>query len=108
MLMIHIDRSKAPELHGIALGLIIDLVKDNEVVRSIRFREVINESMGDSEILRFVEQVPELHTTKFDTADASRWNVHVRGDRTAALREFHCNQHWDGKFSVPLTDILTR
>jgi hypothetical protein len=89
--------------------LVVDLVRDGHVVRTIRFEQAVPaDSYGRPVTMLSGVGLPEFHTNQFDPSDAHRWSIRIRGDAEASVREFDCDRYWSGTFSVPLEKALIR
>jgi hypothetical protein len=107
-LAVYTDRTTTPSLRGIALGVVAELLLDGSVVRTIEFERVTRANYDDPPIMRGVETVPEFSPSALEASDIPRWSIRIRGNRPASLREFDCSRYWNGEFTVPLSEVLTR
>ena len=107
-LAVYFDRSKSPELRGIAVDVVVDLLHDGKPMRTVRFQDVINDGYGRVPLKRGVEQIDEFHTRALSPNEVGHWTLRLRGERAAALAEFDCDRFWSGKIDYPLKDVLTR
>jgi hypothetical protein len=99
-----VDQRGHRELDGIALGCIIEVVRDSEVVESRCFWP---ESAAESEAAlmnRISSEV--LSGLPREELLSGRWSLRVCGDHVASLREFDCDRYWAGRFEVPLAEVL--
>jgi hypothetical protein len=106
-LAIYIDRTKAPELRGIALGLTVDLLKNGTLLHTLKFDELTDDGFTGS-TMRAIATPDAFHTNTLDPADVPHWTIRIRGDAEASLREFDCEKYWAGQIDYPLKDVLTR
>jgi hypothetical protein len=105
---LHADRSKWPELRGIAFGPVVDLLHDGQLVRTIKFDEATPTGFGRDQSMRWIAEIKEFDTSCFRSEDVGHWTLRLRGDPAESLREFDCDEYWTGEIEYPLSTILTR
>lgn len=97
-------RSRAPILGDVAVGIVVELKRDTEVVKE--WVLVMRDSPYGEPVdwIRFKRPTPGWNDQ--DAAEMDRWTVRVRGDVEAALTDLRRTRYWAGDYTVPLTDLL--
>ncbi|MBL8757862.1 MAG: hypothetical protein JNK35_05475 [Phycisphaerae bacterium] len=89
---------------AVALGLVITIERDGEVVGTARLATRTTRAVGDMLPGAVVVGEGSGVAVALDHADATdpRWRVRVRGDGALALCVFGCDRYWAGEFTLPL------
>ncbi len=97
-------RSRAPILDDVAVGIVVELKRDAEVMKEWVL-VMRNSPYGEPvDWIRFKRPTPGWNDQ--DAAEMDRWTVRVRGDVEAALNDLKRPRYWAGEYTVPLTDLL--
>ena len=102
--MVLLDRTKSPELDGLALGLAADIVLEEEVLASATMT-TIQLSM-DGKIDCGISNQATLHAKGWRAGVKQETRLRFRSDAEAALRQLDCSKYWSGEFEVKLEDVL--
>lgn len=100
---VRLHRSRGPVPDDVAIGIIVELVHDDDVVltstpslRDTRFGDP-----GDG-------QGRALDFGAFGDGGIERWKLRIRGDTVQSLIDFDRTRYWAGTYEVPLADALRR
>jgi hypothetical protein len=104
---IHIDRTGVPLLEEIALGCIIEVVHEGEVVEAIRFGREHEGAYGRAGMSYMnLATSTAMSARSAEELRSGGWALRVRGDAKASLREFDRERYWAGEFEIPLAEAF--
>lgn len=106
---ISMDRSKHPELDEVALGFLVELLRNGELLESKRvtmgYKTKPFALMYSSQPQSELAADAEFHHWPTSGDSWNAWSIRIRGDGRAALADWHRDKYWAGEFTVPLVDI---
>jgi len=88
---------------GIAIGIVVDLVRDGEIKMTWRARFHDSPFGKPVDWMRFNPPEPDWNESP---DELERWRVRVRGDAGQCLTDFSRDKYWAGEYEVPLRSIL--
>ncbi|QDU67627.1 hypothetical protein [Engelhardtia mirabilis] len=108
------DTELHPELRGLGLALVAELLEDGEVVATNRLPRHPRQSAWSSERDRFgtpsledpLGPVPGALARRGAGADG--WSLRLRGTSEMIETQWHADRYWSGTVEVSLTDAMKR
>jgi hypothetical protein len=97
-----VDRSADPRLAGLAFGLVLDVIREDRVMRSIRMpASSFRPEAVPSSYSGFSWPHPRDWGVPSEE-ELAKWRFRIRGDRTEAISSWSHDAYWAGEINLPL------